>query len=658
MQELRLGEVSLKKFKSKTSIKNIVLVGQPNCGKSTLFNALSDIKVSTANFAGTTVEYKDTLINVYGQSVYIIDLPGIYSLNPTEPAEFATFNYLLNNYVDLIINVIDSTLVTKSLELTIELSQLGIPIVIALNMDDEAKNKGIEIDNELLSNFLGGIPIVKISALYRQGMTELLNSIYAQLFTDPVITAQIKFSKPIEDALTKLSNIIEIKSSNTIQKRFFLIKALENEGVIKDFVRINDIDSYLEIKKDLSQKLGVSIFEIFAGERNQISTKIAQQVTKQNPKPNVPLIEKIDLLFLKPSTGYFFAIIFFVLYFTLIFILGGWLSEILERPLENLFTLIEPLKSTTQLGWFAADGIIQGIVGAIGIVLPYFLPLLFLTAILEESGYMARIAYLMDVVFHQIGLHGKSVASFIMGFGCTVPAVFATRIIENRRDRLLASILINFIPCSARLTVIFALTTALTGPIWTVIIFSYILLAIASTAKILSWFLPKPTGLIMEIPPLRLPSLEIVLKKTYFKILEFFKIAFPFLLLGSLVLAILEYLNFHLLLNSLLSPLIQNILGLPRELGTALVFGFLRKELAVFMIARSFGTNDLHLLPMTIPQVVTFVVFIVFYLPCISTTAVFWKEFGWRHLLLTITIGLALSIISALTFRFAITTFL
>lgn len=139
MQELRLGEASLKKSKSKPSTKTIVLVGQPNCGKSTLFNALSDIKVSTANFAGTTVEYKDTLINIYGQSVYIIDLPGIYSLTPSEPAEYATFNYLLNNEIDLIINVIDSTLVTKSLELTIELTQLGLPIVIALNMDDEAK---------------------------------------------------------------------------------------------------------------------------------------------------------------------------------------------------------------------------------------------------------------------------------------------------------------------------------------------------------------------------------------------------------------------------------------------------------------------------------------------------------------------------------------
>ncbi|MFN3781084.1 MAG: nucleoside recognition domain-containing protein, partial [Candidatus Kapaibacteriota bacterium] len=444
----------------------------------------------------------------------------------------------------------------------------------------------------------------------------------------------------------------------SIHNRFFLIKALENEDVVKDFVRINNKDIYLELKRNLSKQFGLSVFEILTSERNILSTKISQQVSTHNPQPTVPLIDKIDLLFLRPSTGYFFALIFFMLYFSLIFIFGGWLSEILEKPLEKLFVLIEPLKTTTQLGWFAADGIIQGIVGAIGIVLPYFLPLLFLTAILEESGYMARIAYLMDVVFHQIGLHGKSVASFIMGFGCTVPAVFATRIIENRRDRLLASILINFIPCSARLTVIFALTTALTGPIWTVVIFSYILLAIASTAKILSWFLPKPTGLIMEIPPLRIPSLQIVFKKTYFKLLDFFKIAFPFLLLGSIILAILEYLNFHSFVNSLLSPLIQNILGLPKELGTALVFGFLRKELAVFMIARSFETTNLHLLPMTVTQVVTFIIFVVFYLPCISTTAVFLREFGLKHLLLTITIGLIMSTLSALLFRFALTTFL
>jgi ferrous iron transport protein B len=270
---------------------------------------------------------------------------------------------------------------------------------------------------------------------------------------------------------------------------------------------------------------------------------------------------------------------------------------------------------------------------------------------------MARIAFLMDVIFHQIGLHGKSVASFVMGFGCTVPAIFATRIIENRRDRLLASVLINFIPCSARLTVIFALTTALTGPIWTIVIFGYILLAIAVTAKVLSLFFPKPIGLIMEVPPLRLPSLSIVLRKTQYKLVEFFKVAFPFLLVGSVVLSILDYFNFTEFLNNILQPFITILLGLPKELGSTLVFGFLRKELAVFMTAQAFGVTDLRLLPITLQQVIVYIVFLVFYLPCVSTSAVLYKEFGLKHLGLTVLIGLLLSTISALIFKFVLTTF-
>ncbi|MCX7908243.1 MAG: ferrous iron transport protein B [Ignavibacteria bacterium] len=655
MPELQLGEVSLKKSKSKTSIKSIALVGQPNSGKSTLFNALSDVKVSTANFAGTTVEYKETVINLFGSDVHIIDLPGIYSLNPSEPAEFVTLNYLLDNSIDLIINVIDSTFITRSLELTIELTELGIPMLIALNMTDEAQKKGIDINTEELERLLN-VPTVKISALYRKGITELLEKIETQLFISPKTPTQQKFTFHIEQVLNRIKESFEIASQNHIDKRFYTIKVLENPSLIKNKLEITNSNKIkLAIDEIISQHQ-IPAYEIFESERHHRSMEISHKVTIYAHSSKLTFIDKLDLLFLKPFSGYFFAIFFFATYFFLIFSAGGWIGSLFEQPLSELSKLFEPLKDKTLLGWFIVDGIYQGISGAIGIVLPYFLPLLFLTSILEETGYMARIAYLMDTIFHRIGLHGKSVASFVMGFGCTVPAVYATRIIESKRDRLLASVLINFIPCSARLTVIFALTTALTGPLWTIVIFLYILIAIAVTSKILSTFLPKPIGLIMEIPPLRLPSFKIILKKTYYKILEFFKVAFPFLVLGSLALSILDYFNFTKTMNSLFEPFISNILGLPKELGTPLVFGFLRKELAVFMTSQAFGVNNLSNIPLTIPQVVSFLIFIVFYLPCVSTSAVFWKEFGWKHLLTTVVLGFLLSTISALFFRITLTT--
>lgn len=655
MQELQLGVVLPRKLKWKTPTKSIALVGQPNSGKSTLFNALSDVKVSTANFAGTTVEYKETTIDLFGENVYIIDLPGIYSLNPSEPAEYVTLNYLLNNEIDLIVNVIDSTFITRSLELTVELSELGIPMVIVLNMSDEANKKGIEIDAKQLSQIFN-VPVVKISALYRKGISELLQSLEEQLSYEHKTPSNLSFTFHVEEVINQVSNCFLVLENEHISKRFFAIKVLENFDTIKNYVEIIDKEKILLAKENITNQHHTTVFEIFAYERHHHSMNISHKITKYASSPNVSFTERLDSLFLKPFTGYFFAILFFALYFFLIFLIGGWLSELFETPLDSVSNYLEQIKNTTIFGWFIVDGVFQGISGAIGIVLPYFLPLLFLTAILEESGYMSRIAYLMDAIFHQIGLHGKSVAAFVMGFGCTVPAIYATRIIENRRDRLLASVLINFIPCSARLTVIFALTTALTGPFWTMVIFAYILIAIAITAKVLSLFLPKPIGLIMEIPPLRVPSLSIVFKKTYYKVLEFFKTAFPFLVLGSLVLSLLEYFHFTTFINNLFKPFITYLLGLPKELGSPLVFGFLRKELAVFMTAQSFGVADLSSIPLTIPQVVTFIIFIVFYLPCVSTTAVFWKEYGWRHLLVTVLLGLFLSTISALLFRIALTT--
>ncbi len=239
MQELQSGVVLPKKLKSKTSTKTIALVGQPNSGKSTLFNALSDVKVSTANFAGTTVEYKETTIDIFGNDVKIIDLPGIYSLNPTEPAEFVTLEFLLNNKIDLLVNVIDSTFATRSFELTVELSELGIPMVIALNMSDEANRKGISIDTQKLTEILN-IPAVKISALYRKGIYELLQSIEEQIFFEPRKPKQLNFTFHIERLLQEISDSFEVKTNTQVNKRFYAIKILENFNIVNHLVKVLD----------------------------------------------------------------------------------------------------------------------------------------------------------------------------------------------------------------------------------------------------------------------------------------------------------------------------------------------------------------------------------------------------------------------------------
>ena len=319
--------------------------------------------------------------------------------------------------------------------------------------------------------------------------------------------------------------------------------------------------------------------------------------------------------------------------------------------MQTLTHYYEPLKLISPFLWYTLDGLFQGIAGSIGIVLPYFLPLLILTSLFEDTGYMSRIAFLLDGLFHRIGLHGKSVAPFIMGFGCTVPALYATRIIENERDRLITGVLINFIPCSARLTVIFAISSAFTGPIWTAFIFFFVLLIIAINGKILSYFFTKPTGLILEIPNLKLPSLRTTFKKTQFKVKEFLKVAVPYLILGSIVLGWFEYFGASKILNSFFSPLVTNVLGLPEQLGSTLIFGFLRKELIIVMASQAMGVKSFSQLGLTTAQALVFTIFVILYIPCISTFAVFWKEFGAKTVVLTTIFSITMATLCGLFFK-------
>jgi ferrous iron transport protein B len=293
----------------------------------------------------------------------------------------------------------------------------------------------------------------------------------------------------------------------------------------------------------------------------------------------------------------------------------------------------------------------MGITGLLEIVLPYFLPLLFLTSLIEDSGYLARVAFLIDGVMHKIGLHGKSVVPFILGFGCSIPAIYATRIIDNKKEKLITAILIPFIPCSARTSVIFAMAAAITGPVWAIVIYLYVIFIIALNGKVMSIFISKPMGLILEIPSLKLPSLMNILNKTWFKIVEFGKSAGLYLIIGSMVLGWIEYFNVAKYINIIFSPIVQTILGLPKEVSTTLVFGFFRKELLLVMLTQAFQVKDLSHLPMTINQSVVFIIFSILYFPCFATFIVLMKEFGKKTVTISALLCLFVATLSALIFN-------
>jgi len=631
--------------------KTIVLVGQPNAGKSTLFNVLSDIKISTSNFAGTTVSLHETDININGEIYHLIDLPGIYSLNPSDAAEELTLNYLLNKQVDLIINVVDATLLARSLELTVELVELGLPMVIALNMQDEAEKHGVKINNEKLEAILN-VPVVPTIALLGKGVKKLVDQIYKVFSFGKKNGTVLEYTHHFEKSLQVLTEKIEpMLGKFRSNARFYAIKSIENPLYVPKSIMGSISDLRNEIDKENIQLHKKDSFETVSYERHHLAMKLSHEISTLIPRSQRPFLEKIDSYLLHPFFGQIFGFLFLFLYFFTVFVVGNFLSGLVDVPVRMLPELYVGLKITQPFLWRTVDGIAQGLIGGIGIVLPYFIPLLFLTALFEETGYLARIAFLMDSMFHRIGLHGKSVVPFIMGFGCAVPALYATRIMENKRDRIITAMLLNFIPCSARISVIFAIAAAFTGPLWAIVIFLFVGVVIAINGRLMTIFLSKPMGLILEIPNLKVPSVTVASKKTYIKLKDFIKVAMPFLVLGSIVLGWLDYFRVTEYINMLMSPFITNFLNLPEKLGSTLVFGFLRKELVVVMATQAMGVTNITGLMLTLAQAVTFIVFVVFYIPCVSTLAVLWREFGTKVAIYSILLTMTVATISAYLFK-------
>ncbi len=639
------------KINNKNIDYTIALVGQPNSGKSTLFNVLADIKVSTSNFSGTSVQVSQTVLTYGGLNLLLVDLPGTYSLNSAFEYEKITFDYLINSQIDLIINVVDASLLTRSLELTVELSEIGKQMLVALNMYDEAINQGIDIDGQKLSDVLG-TDVVTTMAIFGKGVKELMDKAVQNLRDKSRRPSKFLFTSNIERSISSIEDDIEpyLNGQNEFS-RLFAIKAIENPELLNIKMNSQLKEKMKIIEKELIQDRNQDVFEIISYERHHIAMKLSKQISKFKDSRKKPIKQKFDELLLHPFFGYFFLLGALFIYFFLIFIVGDTISGLVETPLLKLTELYEPLAASSPFLWYSLNGAFMGVMGVFGIVLPYFLPLIFLTSVYEETGYTSRIAFLLDGLFHKIGLHGKSIVPFILGFGCTVPALYASRIIESKRDRMITGILLTFIPCSARIAVIFALAAAFTGPLWAMVVFAFVLLIISISGKALSKVLTKPLGLILEIPNLKLPSLKISLEKTWGKLKEFMKEAVVFLMFGSILLGWFEYFHLGAYIDSIFAPVLNNLLDLPIELGSTLVFGFLRKELIIVMATQALGVTTLSALPMTVEQIIVFVIFVTLYFPCLATFIVMTKEFGWKTSVFSAVFSIAVATISALLFK-------
>lgn len=572
------------------------LIGQPNCGKSTLFNSVSGYKAETGNFSGTTVTFTESRVRVLGQVVDLVDLPGSYALDGLNPAESETLRYLESRDVDVIINVADASHLAQSLELTFELLPLRRPLILALNMLDEAMRFGLRIDGEGLSRELG-IPVLPLVASKGRGVKEV-------------------FVKAVN-----LNS--EFRIMNSEREKQQTGNALHNS----DFI----------------------IHNLSAEERHVRARTAAEKYVTRGER-RVTWRDRLDNVLLHPVWGYAILLLVLFGFFQAVYGMG----KLIEPPVLAFFDIVTkgvmtPFGSDTLLSELVL-GILQGIAAGVAIVLPYLLPFLFGLGLLEDVGYLPRVAFLMDAFMHRIGLHGKAIVPFILGYGCNVPAVMSTRSLEEPRDRYLAAALATLVPCAARLAVVFGLVAFYLGPIAAFALYLFNLFVIAVTGRVLSKLMPEDSpGLILEMPPYRVPTLKNVFSKAWFRVREFVIEAWPILIAGSAVLAVLNYFDFAYIFNWIVRPFTW-LMGLPPEVGVPLIFGVLRKELSLVMLGQALGTTDFSA-ALSSEQMLVYATFVMFYLPCLATLSVLKRELGVRSMLVISALTVVVALIAALLVR-------
>ena len=558
------------------------LVGRPNCGKSTLFNQVAGYKAETGNFHGTTVSFTATKVRVAGEVVEIVDLPGTYTLDGSNPAEAIARDYLASNEVDVVINVADASHLAQSLELTLELLPVKRPLILALNMLDEAARLGITIDGPALEKKLG-IKVLPLVASKGRGVRGLFLSAKSLARADADYS--LRLPSVDDDVLT----------------------------------------------------------------RHHAAQQLAAAHVSHGPHA-LSLRDRLDDVLLHPFWGYVALVSILLVFFELVYGFG----YLVETPLLAFFNqvtslLVQPLGATSFWG-VLVSGILQGVASGIAIVLPYLVPFLLMLGLLEDIGYLPRMAFLMDALMHRIGLHGKAIVPFILGYGCNVPAVMSTRTLEEPRDRLIAAALSTLVPCAARLAVVFGLVAFYLGPLTALGLYLFNLFVIALTGRLLTRLLPEDTpGLILEIPPYRLPTFKAVFNKAWFRIKEFAVEAWPTLIVGSAVLAILGFLHWTVYFNVLALPITWT-LGLPMQTGVPLIFGILRKELSLVMLGQALGTMNFAAVLSPV-QSFTYAVFVVFYVPCLATLMVLRRELGTKAMLWITALTVVVAMLAALLAR-------
>lgn len=671
----------------------IALAGNPNSGKTTIFNNLTGSNQHVGNYPGVTVEKKEGHLKYQGYDIKVIDLPGTYSLTAYSPDEIVARNVIIEEKPDLLVNVVDASNLNRNLYLTMQLKELEVPMIIILNMADVAEQSGIIIDYELLSTLLG-MPTLRMVGTRREGIRELLDllvgSIEGSIKKDDrrvsyplAVETEIQklveiLSVPSEDGDTADGNIVVASDGTKYPSRWMAVKLLEKDSeVIKKVGFLPESQKIMQqleiswgaINKTLNQDSEMAIVE----GRYAFIRGATHEAVRIQSRDSVPITEKIDKVLLNRVLGLPIFLVIMWLLFQLTFTLGTPLMEIMEAGFMSLGSWADQFMAEGLLKSLVVDGIIGG-VGGVVVFLPNIVLLFMGIAFLEGTGYMARAAFLMDGVMHRIGLHGKSFVPMLIGFGCSIPAIMATRTLENPKDRLVTMLVTPLMSCGAKLPVYTLLIGAFFAPqVAGNVLFSIyligIILALIMAKVFRAWLLPgESEPFVMELPSYKMPTLKAILLHMWERAWLYLKKAGTIILAASILIWALltfpmadkqghEYANAQLQIENsyaarighAIEPVISP-LGFDWKTGTALIAGVAAKEVVVSTLGTLYSIEDAGALEEEEAATVkTFaerareqsgftpftayvlMLFTLIYVPCVAAIAVIKRETnGWK----------------------------
>lgn len=620
---------------------SVSLIGQPNVGKSSLFSRLTGVGVISSNYSGTTVQFEESAVRWGDYVLNIHDVPGTYSLSGDSKDEAIVVDMLASEDNDMVIVVADASNLEPSLVLCLEVMELGVPIILALNKFDAAK-KRFDIDVTKLESILT-VPVVPVSAKSGEGIEELAEAIASGAAS--ISGYEVRYDRHILDDLS----VVRERIPGGPGARGRAVKILEGIERFCEGVPDATLEEVSEMRARFEEEHGEPINVHMARDRYGDARVIVMGAVKAVER-KLSAAEKISELTVTPITGIpILAAVFGSIFLIMIFggaFLDGLVSDFYESAIG---TSIPDFGRSIggQAGEIVFSGFDNSLRAVLGLVIPYILVFYIILGVLEDTGYMPRVVVLLDRATHRLGMHGNAFIPMVVGLGCNVPAIMATRSMRSKRERVIACTMIAMsIPCSAQLAIIMGVTGVFAGTAFAFMILIVLFLLALSIAAFLNKVLPyEPSNLTMELPEMALPGYRNVLYKAWDRIKDFFVIAIPLLIAGSIIIEALLAFN---MLDPIVGPfsfITVTLLGLPAVTIIAFIVGILRKEMAYGMLLVLAGGISITEF-MSPSQFVVFGIVMAVYMPCVATMAAMWKEIGWKETLLVsaASIGVAVAI--------------